>query len=145
MQQDIFAENGADLSRILIGHQDEQTSPEPIRELAKRGTFVGIDRIGLEMLSSDERRADHVASLVNDGLVRQVCLSQDCVCGMFITPWPFPGPKPDNPLKFWSEMNKPYTYILTDFVPMLKARGVSDFDIDVMLRDNPRRLLAGGA
>jgi predicted metal-dependent phosphotriesterase family hydrolase len=32
---------------------------------------------------------------------------------------------------------------LTNFVPMLKARGVSDADVDVMLLDNPRRLLAG--
>jgi len=34
-------------------------------------------------------------------------------------------------------------YLLTHFVPMLKARGVSEPDIDVMLRENPRRLLAG--
>jgi phosphotriesterase-related protein len=145
VQQDIFAENGADLARVLIGHQDEQTSAAPIRRLAERGTFVGMDRIGLEMLSSDARRADHVAELVRDGFVRQVCLSHDCVCAMIMPGWPFPGPKPANPLKAWAERNKPYTHILTHFAPMLRERGVSDADIDVMLRDNPRRLLAAEA
>jgi phosphotriesterase-related protein len=146
VQQDIFAENGADLSRVLIGHQDEQTSAEPIRKLAERGTFVGMDRIGL-MLASDETRADHVASLVRDGFSRNVCLSQDCVCAMTAPRLPFRMPataRPDNVQKWWTEMSKPYTYVLTHFVPMLKARGVSDADIEVMLRDNPRRLLAGG-
>jgi len=144
VQQEIFAENGADLSRVLIGHQDEQTSVEPIQKLAQR-TFVGIDRIGIESLAPDERRADHVAALVKAGLGHRVCLSHDCVCGLIMGRWIMPGPKPDNPLRAWSEMQKPYTYILTDFAPMLRARGVSDTDIDVMLRDNPRRLLAGEA
>lgn len=145
VQQDIFAEHGADLSRVLIGHQDEQTSPDPIRKLAQRGTFVGVDRIGLESLASDQTRADNVASLVKDGFVRQICLSQDCVCTLLTSRWPFPTPKPDKPYLGWRARNKPYTYVLTDFAPMLKARGVSDADIDIMLRDNPRRLLTGGA
>jgi phosphotriesterase-related protein len=143
IQQDIFEAAGADLSRILIGHQDEQTSVEPIRALAKRGTFVGMDRIGIDMLSTDARRADHVAALVEDGLAGQVCLSQDCVCAFVMAKWPYPGPVPANPLKAWSEKNKPYTHILTDFVPLLKERGVSDADVDQMLRANPRRLLTG--
>jgi phosphotriesterase-related protein len=146
VQQDIFAANGADLSRVLIGHQDEQTSPEPIRKLAERGTFVGIDRIGLEVMAPDETRADHVAALVRDGLTAHVCLSHDCICALTAPRIPFWIPKeirPPNPQKWWTEINKTYTYILTHFVPMLKARGVSDADIDVMLRENPRRLLAG--
>ena len=70
-QQDIFDEAGAELGRVLIGHQDEQTDVAPIRKLAERGTFVGIDRIGLEILAPDDRRADHVAALVSDGLTSQ--------------------------------------------------------------------------
>jgi phosphotriesterase-related protein len=146
VQQDIFAANGADLSRVLIGHQDEQTSPEPIRKLAKRGAFVGIDRIGLDMMAPDETRADHVATLVRDGLTTHVCLSHDCICALTAPRIPFWMPKnvrSSDPQKWWRETSKTYTYLLTHFVPMLKARGVSDADIDVMLRENPRRLLAG--
>ena len=67
VQQDLFADAGADLGRVLIGHQDEQTDVAPIRKLAERGTFVGVDRIGLEIIAPDERRADHVAALVREG------------------------------------------------------------------------------
>ena len=68
VQQDIFESGGAELGRVLIGHQDEQEDVAPIRKLAERGTFVGIDRIGLEILAPDDRRADHVATLVARGL-----------------------------------------------------------------------------
>ena len=53
VQQDLFADAGADLARCLIGHQDEATEVAPIRKLAERGTFVGMDRIGLEIIAPD--------------------------------------------------------------------------------------------
>jgi phosphotriesterase-related protein len=147
-QQQIFAEAGADMSRVLIGHQDEQTSPEPMLKLAKRGTFVGVDRIGMEMLAPDDTRADNVTALVKHGHGKQVCLSQDCVCAMTAPRFPFR--LPDNiPMehrpspKTWPKMTKPMSYVLTDFVPRLLKRGVSQTDIDTIFRDNPRRLLTG--
>jgi phosphotriesterase-related protein len=147
-QQQIFAENGANMGRVMIGHQDEHASPEPILRLAERGTFVAIDRIGMASLAPDETRADNVAAVVKAGHVRQMCLSHDCACALTARRFPFNFPKerrPADPLTGWAAMQKPLTYLLTDFLPMLKARGVSDADIDTMLRDNPRRLLAGAA
>jgi predicted metal-dependent phosphotriesterase family hydrolase len=38
---------------------------------------------------------------------------------------------------------RPYTFIVTDFVPTLLERGVTEADVETMLVDNPRRLLAG--
>ncbi len=38
---------------------------------------------------------------------------------------------------------RPYTYIVTDFVPMLLDRGVTEADIETIFVDNPRRLLTG--
>jgi phosphotriesterase-related protein len=43
----------------------------------------------------------------------------------------------------WQVTNRPYTYVYTDFVPMLRERGVSADDIETMFVDNPRRLLTG--
>jgi predicted metal-dependent phosphotriesterase family hydrolase len=51
----------------MIGHQDEQKSAPPIAALAANGTFVGIDRVGLESLASDDHRADMVAELISGG------------------------------------------------------------------------------
>lgn len=151
VQQDIFDGAGADLGRVLIGHQDEQDDVAPIRKLAERGTFVGIDRIGLELLAPDERRADHVAALVRDGLTGHVCLSQDHICTL-TAPRPSIYVPPERREARaamaeqidWQVRGRPYTYLVTDFVPELLERGVTAPDVETMLVDNPRRLLTGG-
>ena len=38
-------------------------------------------------------------------------------------------------------VDTPFEYVLTTFVPMLKAAGVSDADINRILVDNPREVL----
>jgi phosphotriesterase-related protein len=149
VQQDVFADNGADLSRVLIGHQDEQADLAAIRKLAERGTFVGMDRVGLEILAPDTRRADHVAALVKEGFVRQVCLSQDHICALTaprMSYWVPPERRVTGERRAaidWQVTNRPYTYVYTDFVPMLRERGVSADDIETIFVDNPRRLLTG--
>ncbi len=146
-QQEIFADAGADLSRVLIGHQDEQPTPEPIIALAER-SFVGIDRVGLDSLASDDTRADNVAALVKAGFGGRVCLSHDCVCTMASARFPFPMPRerrPANVLQDWQKTRKPLSFLVTDFLPRLKARGVDDAQIDTILRDNPSRLLTGAS
>jgi len=146
VQQDIFAANGADLSRILIGHQDEQVMADPIIKLAERGTFVGIDRVGIEALAPDERRADIVAALLRQGHTHRICLSQDCVCTMSAARFPFPTP-PDftmTPAEYIKK-NKPLSYVLTGFSALLKDRGVTEQQLDIIFRNNPRRLLTGEA
>lgn len=146
VQQDIFEQNGADLSRVMIGHQDEQESAEPIIRLAERGTFVGIDRVGLEILAPDTRRADHVATLIERGHIGKVCLSQDCVCTMSAPRFPFALPPgfTMTPGEFMLS-NKPLSYVVTDFADLLRERGVTEAQLDTIFRDNPRRLLTGEA
>ena len=150
VQQDIFESAGAELARVLIGHQDEQAEVAPIRKLAERGTFVGIDRIGLELLAPDVRRADHVATLVREGFTSQVCLSQDHICTMTAPRSPMWTPPEARERRAamaeeiaWQVTKRPYTYVLTDFVPMLRDRGVTDADLETIFVDNPRRLLTG--
>jgi predicted metal-dependent phosphotriesterase family hydrolase len=43
----------------------------------------------------------------------------------------------------WMVWGRPYTLLVTHFVPRLRERGVSDDVIESILVDNPRRLLAG--
>ena len=150
VQQDLFADGGADLGRVLIGHQDEQTDVAPIRKLAERGTFVGVDRIGLEIIAPDERRADHVAALVREGFTSQVCLSQDHICALtaprpsfYVPPEHREAAAARREQISWQVWQRPYTYIVSDFAPKLRERGVTDADLDTIFVDNPRRLLTG--
>lgn len=144
VQQAIFAENGANPSRIMIGHQDEQESAADIAALAANGTFVGIDRVGLEMLASDDHRADMVAELVRSGHRDRVCLSQDCVCNIKAPKVPFAlGSDVKMDVGQFVASMKPMDHVLTDFAGKLRDRGLTDSDIDAIFRDNPRRLLTG--
>ncbi len=36
-----------------------------------------------------------------------------------------------------------YTYLIEEFIPMLREAGVSQSDIDTMTMENPRRYFAG--
>ncbi len=146
VQQAIFAENGADPSRIMIGHQDEQKSAKPIAALAANGTFVGIDRIGLDSLASDDHRADMVAQLVRGGHRESICLSQDCVCNSKAPKVPFAlSSGAEITVEQFLGNMKPMTHVLTVFADKLRERGLSEEDLDVIFRDNPRRLLTGAA
>lgn len=146
VQQAIFAENGAELSRVMIGHQDEQASWEAIARLADRGTFVAIDRVGYDILVPDDRRADYVAALVGAGYTQQLCLSQDCICTLKSPRLPFALPPGVSmtPAQFLSG-NRPMSYVVSEFSDKLRERGVTDDDLDVIFGQNPRRLLTGAA
>jgi len=150
LQQAILAGHDVDLSRCLIGHQDEEPDVENLRTIVDRGSFVGIDRIGLELLAPDSRRADHLALLVTEGYADWVCLSQDHMCCLTSPKFPYPVPAEfaevfDQvlPVALEQMVGRPHTFLFTDFLPRLRDRGVGDDVIDAMLVDNPRRLLAG--
>ena len=149
-QQDILEAEGVDLGRVLIGHQDRPASLDDLVAIAERGSFVGIDRIGLSLFASDDHRADLVAGLVAAGHASRVCLSQDHLCCVRAArPW---FTIPEGKEQAWrrrrarneEEMfGRSYTFLFTDFVPRLVERGVEVDVIESMLRQNAYELLIG--
>ena len=47
-QQAIFAQEGVDLSRVIIGHSGDSDDLRYLRGLMERGSTIGMDRFGLE-------------------------------------------------------------------------------------------------
>jgi phosphotriesterase-related protein len=92
-----------------------------------------MDRFGLDMLLSFERRVDTVAHLCKLGYAEKLVLAHDASC--FID-W-FPAAT-----KAVAAPNWHYTHIHDDVLPALRDRGVSDAQIATMLVDNPRRYFA---
>lgn len=149
IQQDVLEAQGADLSRALIGHQDEEADPTKLVAIADRGSFVGIDRIGI-ILAPDTQRADNVAALIAAGHGERVCLSHDAACCFHSPRFPYPLPEgmPDSVSDelmpaLVETMLRPFTYLFTEFLPLLHERAIDDATIESILTDNPRRLLAG--
>lgn len=134
-QQRIFAEEGVDPSRVVIGHCGDSTDTDYLRELMDNGSTIGMDRFGLDLLLPFEERVATVAALCDQGYADRMVLAHDAAC--FID-WFDEGLQPV------MAPNWHFTHISDDVLPALRERGVTDDQIDQMLVGNPRRLLSGG-
>ncbi|WP_158893640.1 phosphotriesterase family protein [Amycolatopsis anabasis] len=131
-QQNVFESEGVDLGRVLIGHCGDTTDLDYLIELADRGSLLGMDRFGLDLLLPFEDRVATVAALCERGYASQLVLSQDASCYIDWLPadrLPVLAP------------NWHYLHVTRDVLPALRERGVGERDITTMLVDNPRRFL----
>jgi phosphotriesterase-related protein len=133
-QQRVFAEEGVDLTRVVIGHCGGTVDTDYHLALVEKGSFLGFDHFGVPGITLDDR-VGAVARLCERGLASQVVLSHDAMC---VADW-FPRSMADA-MKTWR-----WTYISDEVLPAMRARGISEADITTMLVDNPRRILEGGA
>ncbi len=132
-QQRIFAEEGVDLSRVVIGHCGDTTDLAYLEELISRGSYVGMDRFGLDVLASFDDRVATVAQLCARGYADHVVLSHDAACYI---DWFDPG------LRAQSMPRWHFTHIHDDVLPALRACGVAEDQIHQMLVANPAALFS---
>ena len=124
---------GADLGRVAIGHCDAHWHADPDQDLnyylpiLERGAFCSFDLIGWSALAPDDVRAERIAALVRRGYARQIVLGSD-TCRRS---------------QLRANGGRGLDFLWTSFLPRLRALGVAESDIDGMLVDAPRRLLAG--
>jgi phosphotriesterase-related protein len=130
-QQTIFESEGVDLSRVVIGHSGDTTDLGYLEEVMAQGSFLGMDRFGIDVLLPFEDRVNTVAALCERGHADQMVLSHDAAC---YNDW-----LPEEQLPIVTP-NWNYLHITRDVVPALKQRGVSDEQIDQMLIHNPRKV-----
>ena len=129
-QQKIFEQEGVDLSRVVIGHSGDTTDISYLEELIANGSYIGMDRFGIDVLLPFEDRVDTVARLCERGHAEKMVLSQDAAC---FNDW-----LPENVDQVLPRWN--FLHIHNDVIPALKERGVTDEQINAMLVDNPRRI-----
>jgi phosphotriesterase-related protein len=131
MQQAIFAQEGVDLRRVIIGHSGDSEDLGYLRGLMERGSTIGMDRFGLENFLPTAKRVEVVARLCAEGYAPKMVLSHDASC--------------------WSDMlsedakrrTRPqwhYNHICDDILPALRKAGVSEDQIEQMLVRNPRAI-----
>lgn len=130
-QQRIFSEEGVDLSRVVIGHCGDSTDLDYLEQLIDNGSFIGMDRFGVDVFLGFEERVDTVARMCERGHADKMVLSHDASC--FID-W-LPEAMIPQTMPNWH-----YLHIHNDVIPALKARGVTDEQLDTMLVANPRRV-----
>jgi phosphotriesterase-related protein len=130
-QQAIFSEEGVDLSRVVIGHSGDTTDISYLEKLVEAGSYIGMDRFGIEVQLPFEDRVNTVVEMCKRGHAGQMVLSQDTGVYMDFLPWELvPQVLPQ-----WH-----YQHIHDDVLPALLERGVTQDQIDQMLVHNPREL-----
>jgi phosphotriesterase-related protein len=131
--QRVLEEEGVDPSRVVLGHSGDSTDADHLSALAEAGFVLGMDRFGINLDTTFEARADIVVELCRRGFAGSMVLSQDASCYI---DWIDPSIMP-----FLPQWN--YEHIHTEVLPYLLEHGVTQEQVDTMLVDVPRRVLAG--
>ncbi len=127
--QRVLGEEGVHPSRVLLAHSGDTTDADHLVMLAEAGFLLGMDRFGLDIYLPFEQRVEIVAEMCRRGYADRMVLSQDAACYI---DWVDPRIMPFLP-------NWHYAHIHRDVLPALRAAGVADEDVELMLVDNPRR------
>jgi phosphotriesterase-related protein len=135
VQLDIFESEGVAPNEIIISHVGcEKDNWFAYSEmLLQRGANISFDRIGEPTFGTDQHWVDLITNAIHKGYIRQVMFSHDSAVlihgyNEIINPG--------------VEITGDFTYISRVFIPKLQQAGVTDEQLDIMLRDNPQRVLA---
>jgi phosphotriesterase-related protein len=133
VQQELLVARGVAPSRIIIGHSGDSEDLGYLRAIMDRGSTIGMDRFGMEHVLPDERRVATLVALVAAGYAERIVLSHDATYYSHVTP---PAWRAHHASRW--EMR----HLSLTVLPMLRAAGVPELDLQRMLVDNPARLLA---
>jgi phosphotriesterase-related protein len=129
---DVFDDEGIDPKKVQIAHTGDTDDLDYIEELLARGPYIGMDRYGLDIFLPTEKRNATVVELCKRGYADRMTLSQDACATM---DW-YPAELKPQLAPEWD-----FTFLWRGVLPALSDAGVSDGDIDTMMRDNPRAWL----
>jgi phosphotriesterase-related protein len=121
-QLDVIEEEGYDPSRFIWIHARAEEALDYHERAAERGAFVEYDWIGGHD-QEDQTYIDLVEHMTERGYTDNVLLSQDR--GYYDPSQPDGGGA------------DPYTYIVEEFLPKLRATDVGDAAIDKIVHENP--------
>jgi phosphotriesterase-related protein len=130
-QQRVFAEEGVDLTRIIIGHSGDTDDTDYLKMLMDKGTTLDMGRISIHQILPNDTRVRVIASLCKEGYADRMTMSHDMQCACTFIPQQFIHEfAPDAKL----------TYIPQTFIPQLIEAGVTEAEIDLMTVRNPKRV-----
>ncbi|MCC6381971.1 MAG: phosphotriesterase-related protein [Dehalococcoidia bacterium] len=135
-QVEIFAQEGAPMDRIAVGHSADTTDVGYLESLLHAGVYLSMDRYpGGPGRPSWQQRNETVRALIDRGWANRLMLGHDHA----------PAPIRAGTVALPPTEPTRYLFVGTVAVPALLAEGVPQQTIDIMLRDVPRRFLTGVA
>ncbi|GEE02897.1 phosphotriesterase [Gordonia spumicola] len=132
--QRVLAEEGVDLTRVMLAHSGDSTDVDYLMRIADAGSIIGMDRFGLDLLLPYADRLTTLLTMIEHGYADRMVLSQDAFC---FSDWFDRTADPH--LGDWD-----YFQVTGRVVPDLRANGVAESAIESMLVSVPARLLSPG-
>ncbi len=126
-QAKYFENAGIDVSKVIIGHIDLSGNLNYIRQVLNTGITVGFDTVGKNAYLEDKKRIEFLKELEDSRQLDQVVLSMDLTRKSHLA---YKG-------------GIGYSYLVEEFLPALRKAGIKEESIDLMLIENPKRLLGG--
>lgn len=126
-QAKYFENAGIDVSKVIIGHIDLSGDLNYIRQVLSTGITVGFDTVGKNAYLEDEKRIEFLKELEDSRQLDQVVLSMDLTRKSHLA---YKG-------------GIGYSYLVEKFLPALREAGIKEESINLMLIENPKRLLGG--
>lgn len=137
---DILCSKGAKPEKIAINHVDVAIdfNLDYCKEICKRGAYAQFDNFGHEFyidkserkflpgpFATDVQRVDAIKKLIDLGFLSNILISSD-ICHKSLL----------HGYGGWG-----YDHILTNIVPMMKDKDITDTQINVLLKENPKNFL----
>jgi phosphotriesterase-related protein len=135
-QQAILLDEGVDPNKLVIGHCGDTTDIDYLESILTNGSYIGLDRFGIDMLLSMDSRVDVCVELCEKGYEEQIVVSHDY--NVYIDWFPketYPYFKEAN-LPMWS-----FHHLLVDIIPRLLEKGVSNKQVEKITVGNPMKIL----
>lgn len=123
----MLSDAGADLTKVLIGHQDRRLVWDDHLAVVEAGCSIAYDCISKEQYLPDAERIAFIRRLIDAGHGGRICVSGDLARRSYLTSY---GGGPG------------LSYILWRFLPWLRQQGVAEQDVRRLVVDNPAKLLA---
>lgn len=131
---DVLEDEGVRPERMIMCHMDANADLAYHREVAERGAYLAYDHFGREYYAahmsrpypSDALRIEILLAMLETGFLGQIVLSHDVCMKIDLETYGGVG----------------YAHLLRELVPVLRQKGITDGQIEAMLVDNPRRILA---
>jgi phosphotriesterase-related protein len=130
-EMDILESEGLDLERFIWVHANIEPNRTYHLQAAKRGAYVEFDAVGQKGFSQAEL-VDDTLALIEAGYTDRILLSHDA--GWYDPSQPDGQPAGDG--------IRGFSALVTDFIPLLRDRGLNESMIHRLTAQNPARAFA---
>ena len=136
-QAEFLISQGADPAKIQIGHMSDNMDIDYQMRTLEKGVYISFDRMGLQGLVGcpmDEERYAVMIDLIAKDFTDKLMISHDVILNWLGRPLNLP----EEALPLIANWHP--SHLFNNIIPALKKGGVTDEQIETIIKNNPKNL-----